>query len=226
MRSFLGSNIGTDVISSACFSWGTAGTSYTLIIDAGHGGEDGGAVSLTGVAESRINLEIALRLESLFELYGVPVKMVRTEDVSLHAPDASTLREKKRSDLGNRAALVQNTENAVLLSIHQNTYPEPRYRGAQVFFAPTNGSKELAQKLQERLRIGLDPNNGRDARLIPDTVYLMNHVSCPAVLVECGFLTNPEEEQLLRQENYQKKLAVVLVSGILMDTGSINTPLE
>ena len=190
-----------------------------LILDAGHGGEDGGAVSVTGVPESRVNLEIVQKLRDTLALYGVDPVVLREEDVSLHDPEASTLREKKRSDLKNRVRAVEAVEGGTLLSIHQNSYPGSQYRGAQVFYAPTRGSQELAERLQTALREELQPDNGRQAKPIPESVYLMNHVSCPAVLVECGFLTNPEEEALLRDGGYQRQLAAVLAGAWLTAQG-------
>ena len=190
-----------------------------LILDAGHGGEDGGAVSVTGVPESRVNLEIVQKLRDTLALYGVDPVVLREEDVSLHDPEASTLREKKRSDLKNRVRAVEAVEGGTLLSIHQNSYPGSQYRGAQVFYAPTGGSRELAELLQTALREELQPDNSRQAKPIPESVYLMNHVSCPAVLVECGFLTNPEEEALLRDGGYQRQLAAVLAGAWLTAQG-------
>ena len=190
-----------------------------LILDAGHGGEDGGAVSVTGVPESRVNLEIVQKLRDTLALYGVDPVVLREEDVSLHDPEASTLREKKRSDLKNRVRAVEAVEGGTLLSIHQNSYPGSQYRGAQVFYAPTGGSRELAELLQTALREELQPDNDRQAKPIPESVYLMNHVSCPAILVECGFLTNPEEEALLRDGGYQRQLAAVLAGAWLTAQG-------
>ena len=190
-----------------------------LILDAGHGGEDGGAVSVTGVPESRVNLEIVQKLRDTLALYGVDPVVLREEDVSLHDPEASTLREKKRSDLKNRVRAVEAVEGGTLLSIHQNSYPGSQYRGAQVFYAPTGGSRELAELLQTALREELQPDNDRQAKPIPESVYLMNHVSCPAVLVECGFLTNPEEEAMLRDGGYQRQLAAVLAGAWLTAQG-------
>ena len=190
-----------------------------LILDAGHGGEDGGAVSVTGVPESRVNLAIVQKLRDTLALYGVDPVVLREEDVSLHDPEASTLREKKRSDLKNRVRAVEAVEGGTLLSIHQNSYPGSQYRGAQVFYAPTGGSRELAELLQTALREELQPDNDRQAKPIPESVYLMNHVSCPAVLVECGFLTNPEEEALLRDGGYQRQLAAVLAGAWLTAQG-------
>lgn len=191
------------------------GTAGTLILDAGHGGEDGGAVSLTGVPESQINLEIVRRMDDLLGLCGVAPVLLREEDVSLHDDDAVTLREKKASDLKNRAEMIEAVEDAILISIHQNTYTDGRYRGTQAFYAPTEGSRELAAQLQQAVRASIQPENSRQEKAIPDTVYLLNHITCPGVLVECGFLTNSEEEALLRDPGYQKKLAAALVSAWL-----------
>lgn len=186
-----------------------------LVLDAGHGGEDGGAVSITGTPESQINLAIVLKLRDILGLYGVDPILLREEDVSLHDDSAGTLREKKRSDLKNRVAAVEAVEGVTLLSIHQNTYPGSRYHGAHVFYAPTDGSRTLAEHFQNSIKTALQPDNKRAVKQIPDTVYIMNHVTCPAVLIECGFLTNPEEEALLRDEDYQRKLAAVIAAGWL-----------
>lgn len=187
----------------------------TLVIDPGHGGEDGGAVSVTGQKESDLNLAIALRLDQLMGFYGVNTVLTRETDVSIHDDTAATLREKKVSDIRNRVALVCALDNATLISIHQNSYTSPRYRGAQVFYSDQVLSLPLAQQMQEDLRAALDPDNQRQAKQIPASVYLMNHVSCRAVLVECGFLSHPEEEVLLRQTGYQQKLAMAMAASYI-----------
>ena len=186
-----------------------------LVLDAGHGGEDGGAVSLTGVPESQINLAIVLKLRDVLGLYGVDPILLREEDVSLHDEDAKTLREKKRSDLKNRVAAIEKAEGGALISIHQNTSPRGRYHGAHVFYAPTEGSRALAEHVQSSIRTALQPGNERAVKQIPSTVYIMNHITCPAILIECGFLTNPEEEALLRDEDYQRRLAAVIAAAWL-----------
>lgn len=188
----------------------------TLVIDAGHGGEDGGAVALSGTAESVINLAIALKMDQLCGLYGVQTLLVRTEDVSLADEDAATLREKKHTDLLNRVELIENTENAVLLSIHQNNYTSADSHGAQVFYRADTESQQWAAQLQELLRQSLDPDNTRQAAEIPGTVYLMNHVSCRAVPVECGFLSNSEENALLESDGYQTRVAAALTASYLL----------
>jgi N-acetylmuramoyl-L-alanine amidase len=187
---------------------------YTIVIDAGHGGEDGGAVSVTGAAESQINLAISCKLEDILAFYGTVPIMLRREDISLHDQSANTLREKKVSDLHNRVSRIEDTPSALLASIHQNSYPDTRYHGAQVFYAPTAGSDKLADHIRRSLLV-LDQENTREIKQIPSSVYLMNHISCPAVLVECGFLSNTQEESLLRQSSYQKKIAGCLAGSLL-----------
>lgn len=189
----------------------------TVVVDAGHGGEDGGAVSVSGAVESHINLAIALRLDALLGLYGVNTVLLRSSDVSLHDPDASTLREKKVSDLHNRVAAIQTLENPTLISIHQNTYPSERYHGAQVFYANGELSLPLAQLTQAILKETLDPENERQPTAVAENVYLMNHISCRAILVECGFLSNTQEDLLLQSPEYQTKLAAALAGAYLSD---------
>lgn len=202
-------------LSTPAVSSVVTGRAGPLILDAGHGGEDGGAVSVTGTPESGINLAIVLDIRDILGLYGAAPILLREEDISLHDSGAVTLREKKVSDLKNRVAAIQAVEGATLVSIHQNSYPNGRYHGAQVFYAPTDGSSELARQVQGAIRGALQPDNSREVKKIPDTVYLMNHIGCPAVLVECGFLTNSAEETLLRDESYQRKLAAVIASAWL-----------
>lgn len=189
----------------------------TLVIDAGHGGQDGGAVSVSGVSESVLNLAVAKRLDGILGFCGVPSVMLRTEDVMLSDPGGKTMRERKVSDLHNRAKLVNQEENAVLISIHQNSFTDARYSGAQVFYAPTPDSQGFAERTQEMLRETLSPGNDRKAKPIPKSVYLMNHIECKAILVECGFLTNPEEDRLLQTPEYQLKLAVTLAGAYLRE---------
>ena len=187
----------------------------TLVIDAGHGGEDGGAVSSSGVRESALNLAVALRVRDLAALVGLDTVMVRETDVSV-ADGGRTVSERKRSDLAARVRLVQSTPGAVLLSIHQNHFAEEKYDGAQVFFA--SGSEELARKTQENLRLCLDPSNRRQAKK-SSQVYLMEHITCPALLVECGFLSNAAETEKLKEPDYQKKLAAAMLCAIAAGNG-------
>ena len=184
-----------------------------VIIDPGHGGEDGGALSCTGRKESDYNLEISLRLNDLLLMLGRPVVMTRSEDVSIADPGLETVSERKVSDLRNRVRLVNQTPGAVLVSIHQNTFPEEKYCGAQVFFAKTEGSTELGELMQRSLREYLDPDNHRECKQSL-TVYLMNKITCPGILIECGFLSNEKEEFRLRQAEYQRKLACAAAGAL------------
>lgn len=186
-----------------------------FILDAGHGGEDGGALSVTGAKESGINLSIVQKMDAVFGLYGGRTILLRNEDSSLHDPNSVTLREKKVSDLKNRANLVNQQLSGVLISIHQNSYPGERYWGLQAFYAPAERSRALAEQIQMAAQTYIQPENQRQARPVPDNVYLMNHIQCPGVLVECGFLTNHEEEAKLREDTYQRKLAAVLTTAAL-----------
>lgn len=183
-----------------------------VVIDAGHGGVDGGATSCTGVLESTINLEIALRLNDLMHLLGIDTVMIRTSDVSIYTT-GNTIAAKKVSDLKERVKIVNDTENALLISIHQNHYSDSRYSGAQVFYSPTTSSDILAKNLQTSLVSYLNPGSKRQAKKA-DGIYLMQNVNCIGVLIECGFLSNPGEESNLRDADYQKKLCSIIASTV------------
>lgn len=185
---------------------------HTIVIDAGHGGEDGGAVSCTGVKESAVNLDIARRLNDLLRLLGCKTKMIRSEDISVYT-SGDSLARKKVSDLKERVRLVMETEDPVLISIHQNTFSDPRYSGGQLFYNAQGESRILAQALQQRFAETLNPGSKRQSKPA-DGIYLMEHAQCTAVLIECGFLSNPREEALLRSGGYQQKLAVVIASEL------------
>lgn len=183
-----------------------------MIIDAGHGTPDGGAVSCTGAYESTINLEISQRLKDLFRLLGYDTKMLRSGPDSIYT-EGETIGQKKISDLKERVRLVNETQRGILLSIHQNHYTDSRYSGAQMFYANTAGSEPLAIQLQAAFVEHLNPGSNRQAKKCQG-IYLMEHIQCTAVLVECGFLSNPVEEASLRNAEYQKKICCVIVSAV------------
>lgn len=185
---------------------------HCIIIDAGHGGVDGGATSCTGVLESAFNLQIALRLDDLLHLLGYETVMIRSTDISIYTT-GETIAAKKISDLKERVRIVNETQGAILISIHQNTFSDSRYSGAQVFYAPTEGSIELAKHLQSSLIETINTGSNRQCKKA-DGVYLMSHIEGPGVLIECGFLSNPEEEAKLRSDLYQKQLCAVIASNI------------
>lgn len=193
----------------------------TVIIDAGHGGADGGAVSHDGNLESEVNIDIATRLDNILAFFGTPTMMTRTSEHLEYSEDADTIRQKKREDQERRLRLVNGTRNAVLISIHQNIYPAASPFGAQVLYAPTNGSKAFAESMQKLLIAALNTKNRRSASKVPESVWLMNHVSCPAILIECGFLSNPEEERLLMSDTYRLRIAAVIAAGYLAHEGSL-----
>lgn len=185
---------------------------HCIVIDPGHGGEDGGATSCTGRMESEYNLAISRRLDDLLHLLGYRTRKTRTSDVSIYTT-GSTIAQKKVSDLKERVRIVNETENALLLSIHQNQFSDSRYSGAQVFYAKTTGSKELGQKLQTELVSALNPGSNRKSKPVSG-VYLLENISCTGVLIECGFLSNPQEEARLRDEDYQKALCCVIAASL------------
>ena len=187
----------------------------TLILDAGHGGEDGGASSAAGDKESDINLAVVLKLESLMAFLGVKTVLTRNQDISIHDEGCTTLREKKVSDLKNRVELIQNTPNAMLISVHQNTFTDSRYQGAQVFYGSGDLSRQWGLCTQSAIASFLDVSNTRQAAGISDHVYLFKHTDCPAILVECGFLSNGEEVSLLLTDSYQRKIAITLAGAYL-----------
>lgn len=186
-----------------------------IIIDAGHGGVDGGATSCTGVLESQLNLQIALRLEDLLHLVGLDTVMIRRADVSVYT-EGESIAAKKVSDLKERVRIVNSTKNAVLISIHQNTFSDPRYSGAQVFYATSEGSQKLARAMQQALVESLNPESNRKAKK-GSSIYLLEKIKNTGVLVECGFLSNPEEEKKLRTDAYQLKLCTVIASVVCND---------
>lgn len=185
---------------------------HCIIIDPGHGGEDGGAISFSNLPESGYNLDIARRLQDLIRLLGYETRMIRTEDISVYTK-GETLAQKKMSDLKERVRIVKETRGAILLSIHQNHFSDPKLQGAQVFYADTEGSETLAKQIQSLLVSSVNPGSRRQIKK-SSGVYLMEHIDCPGVLIECGFLSNPQEELKLRDPMYQKKLSAVISTAV------------
>lgn len=189
---------------------------FTVVVDAGHGGEDGGAVSASGVVESNLNLAVALRLDALLRFTGIKTVMTRTEDVSIGDSSLTTIRKRKASDLEKRVDLVNTTPNAVLISIHQNSFPtSPVTHGAQVFWNTVPGAEDLAASIQNTLNLSVNPENKKKPKPIPASIYLTKHAQVPSVVVECGFLSNTDETARLQQPTYQLKLAAAVASGYL-----------
>lgn len=203
-----------DAVPASNFSKSFGNTS-AIILDPGHGGEDGGAVGADGTIESKINLMIAQKAADIARLMGWNVFMTRDCDISVHDPSAETLRQKKVSDLKNRVLFCEKIQNSTLISIHQNSLlGASSVRGAQAFYNNAEESKDLAEQIQYVLNDSINHHNQKSAKPIGDNSYLMKHVSCPAVLIECGFLSNPEESALLNTEEHQKKIAVAIIASV------------
>lgn len=191
-------------------------TRPVVILDPGHGGVDGGA-SANGIVEKELNLAIALKTRELCSLFGFDVQMTREEDISIHDEGKITIRDQKNSDLKNRLAIMTAQPESVVVSIHMNKFPQSRIKGAQVFYAPkAPGSEELAQTIQDNVRLLIQPENTRQIKRADSSLFLLyNNTVNPAVLVECGFISNPDEAALLQQEEYQDQMAFTLCCSLL-----------
>lgn len=188
-----------------------AQSSAIFVIDAGHGGEDGGAVGSDGLRESEVNLAVALRLDAMMGLMGYPCRLTRSCEDIPYPPEAKSTRERKRADQKQRIQQLHETEGAILISIHQNIYPAASPHGAQVFFGPVEGSRQLAELTQARLNAVTAGN--RNAAPIADSIYLLREADCPAILIECGFLSNRAELALLHTDAYRTKLALGIAAA-------------
>ena len=185
-----------------------------LIIDAGHGGADGGTSSKNGMLESEVNLAIAQKLDCIMAFMAYDCVMTRTSN-ALDYPEGLTIAQKKAWDQSNRISLINSFPNAVLLSIHQNAYPDSRPCGVQVFYSKTDGSKEFAELLQSGLISAFYPESRRLAAPISDKILIMKRAQCPAVLVECGFLSNDSDANKLSSDEYRAKISMVLAASYI-----------
>ncbi|CDF58850.1 N-acetylmuramoyl-L-alanine amidase CwlD [Thermobrachium celere] len=188
-------------------------TNRVIIIDAGHGGIDPGAIGRDGTIEKDINLSISLKLKAYLEDAGFTCIMIREVDEGLYS-EYGRVRDKKNEDLRNRRQFIKKYKADLFISIHLNFFPESQYYGAQVFY-PKNDSKseEIAKLIQSELIKTLNRGNKREAKGTND-IYVIRDNEIPSVLVECGFLSNYEEEQLLKREDYQNKIAWAIFKGI------------
>ncbi len=190
-------------------------TPRQVVIDAGHGGEDGGAV-VGNICEKDINLKIARILKELLDISGFETIMTRDEDVSIYDEGSKNLRRKKRSDIVNRLEIANKNPNSIFVSIHQNKFPQTKYWGAQVFYGlKDENSKSLAENIQNNIIYMIQPENKRNIKPICGDVYLIKNATVPAVLCECGFMSNAKEMTLLLSPEYQKKMAFSIYIGIL-----------
>ena len=187
----------------------------TVIIDAGHGGEDCGAIGASGVYEKDLNLEVAKILGEEFMKSGYAVIYTRLNDKLLYAEDENIYGIRKISDLKNRCKIGAETPNAIFISIHMNSFSQPKYSGTHVYYSEKNEeSYPLAMSVQNKIKRDLQPDNNR----VPKSgkgIYLLENLENPAILIECGFLTNPEECEKLSEKEYQKQLSFSILCGII-----------
>ena len=185
-----------------------------IVIDPGHGGIDGGAKSENGVIEKDINLSISLKTKAALESKGYKVIMTRSEDVGLYT-EGKKVREKKIEDLGNRVKIKKDNKCDAFISIHQNMFPQKNCKGAQVWSANNEPSQKLGRIIQQKFKEEVDQNNKREAKVAKKEYKILNDgYEGASVIVECGFLSNPEECELLGKEDYQNKIANTLANAI------------
>lgn len=205
-----------EIDSAVSVSSDAAGTERKIIVlDCGHGGMDGGCSTADGVPEKGINLNIMLSVRDMCRLYGYETAVTREKDVSIHDEGITGIRSQKISDMENRLELFNKFQGAVCLSIHQNTYTDPRYSGAQMFYSSANNdSEQLASILQNLFVRNLQPDNTRETKLCGKELYLCYYCKNTAVMAECGFLSNPEEAAKLTSSGYQQQVAYTLFTGL------------
>lgn len=188
---------------------------HTIILDAGHGIPDGGAVGEDGSIESNLNLEVVLKLQKYLEASNCNVILTRSDEYGIYESSADTIRSQKVSDMKSRVKIANNSNAEMFISVHMNKLPESQYSGWQTFYKNSdNTSKQIAQNIQTSLNYFLKKENSRTIKSI-SKIYLTNHVKIPLVIVECGFLSNPDENKLLQTEEYQNELAWSIYIGIM-----------
>ena len=203
---------GENIISAMA---GTSPSEKIIIIDAGHGGEDSGAVGVTGVLEKDLNLQMALQIGSEFEERGYVVVSTRTDDRLLYTEDENIYGIRKISDLKNRVKVAEKYPDAILVSIHMNSFGSGKYSGLQVYYSTNKDeSKDLADSIQSKVATELQKDNKREIKSGKD-MYILEHVNNTAVLIECGFLTNEAECKKISEKEYQNQLSFSIVCGII-----------
>lgn len=187
----------------------------TIVIDAGHGGEDGGTVSADGTLEKDVNLAISNDIYDLLCFLGFDVIRTRDKDISLNTSE-STIRARKVADMKKRLEIYNSSDKNVIISIHQNQFSESKYHGTQLFYSPNKPeSKQLADKIKWSVKKQIQPDNERESKQSDNGIYLLKNAQNPAVIVECGFLSNPDECQKLISDEYQKQISYAIVTGFL-----------
>lgn len=185
-----------------------------IIIDAGHGNFDGGAVAYDGTVEKHLNLEIAKQLDTICKINGLRVHMVRNDDSSLEDDSNASIRKRKNSDLRNRVALMQKYDNSIYVSIHMNKFSDVSVHGAQIFYSPNfESSLQLAESVRDYVNL-FDESNTKSIKKSTKDAYVLYNAKCPAIIFECGFISNPHELQNLKNYDYQRKIAFSIYLGI------------
>ena len=186
-----------------------------IVLDAGHGKPDEGAQSSNGTTEAETNLKITLKVQSLLEQSGATVVLTRSDENAIYDLDKTTLRQKKISDIHNRVKIGNESSADIFVSIHLNKISQQQYYGWQCFYKQNDEkSTALAKSLQENLNVSIQKENKRVSMKL-DNVYIIKHVEIPISIVECGFLSNPEEETQLLSDDYQNRLAWGIYNGIM-----------
>lgn len=186
-----------------------------IVLDAGHGGMDGGCSSAAGIPEKGINLNILLTLRDMLQSAGYEVDVTRDTDISTHDEGVEGIANQKSSDMDNRLAKFNEHQNAICISIHQNQFTDPKYSGAQMFYSATNSkSGALAQCIQNKFVEYLQPDNQRETKQCGKELFLCYFSKNPTVMVECGFLSNPDEAAKLSDTDYQRQVAFTIFSGL------------
>ena len=186
----------------------------TVIIDAGHGGPDGGAVGISGSIEKDLNLSVALRMSDVLRLCGIDYIMTRDEDVILEREGIAG--SAKGRDIKSRVAIANENPDALFVSVHMNSYPIEKYSGFQTFYSKNHPeSRLLAESIQNAARSLLQPTNDREIKQGSSAIYLLHNSQTPTVLTECGFISNLAEEELLRDTAYQTSIAATICAGIM-----------
>ena len=186
-----------------------------IIVDAGHGGEDSGAVGVDGTYEKDINLQIALKVNEILSIFGYQTYLIRNIDKSIHTT-GNTIRERKISDIHNRADTMNLYDNCIYLSIHQNKYNDSGIWGAQTFYSTNfDESREIAQFIQSAISTELQRDNKRQIKKSGTDIYVLYNAAKPAVMVECGFVSNPNELSKLKDNTYQNSMALSISIGII-----------
>ena len=188
---------------------------FFIVIDAGHGGMDGGTTAADGTLEKDINLSIANKLNAMLKAAGFNTVMVRETDELIGDNSLKTIRERKVSDIRKRLSIAESYPNSLLISIHQNHYGVEKYSGAQVFYSPNSPESQIAaDEIQKSIVSLIQQENSRQIKKCGTNIYLLYNITTPAVMVECGFLSNREEAEKLKTDKYQREVSFAVMQGI------------